>query len=204
MALDLTFITPRLAVGGRVAPEDLPALVALGIRHVVDVRVEMVDDEALLLSHGITLLHLPTMDRAAVSQEMLDDGARWVAAQVSAGERVLVHCQHGIGRSALVALCALVELGHAPAAALRLAKDARKVISPSPEQLEAFRERCRRRGVQAPELEELMSVAYRHLAGRTGTGGPQELPADGGAPERAGAGASRRKPAARRTRRSGR
>src|SRR3712207_2359338 len=77
MALDLTFVTPRLAVGGHVAVEDLPALAALGIRRVVDVRVEMVDDEALLLSHGIALLHLPTLDRCAVSQEMLDEGARW-------------------------------------------------------------------------------------------------------------------------------
>jgi protein-tyrosine phosphatase len=173
VSLDLSFVAPGLAVGARVDPEDLPELAGMGILRVVDVRVEATPDERLMLRHGITLLHLPTQDRCAVSQTMLDEAARWSSNQLLAGEQVLVHCQHGIGRSALVALSVMVSMGYAPMAALQQAKDAREMISPSPEQLEAFREFCRRHDAAVPSLESLMIVAYRHLtAGAVGTGGP--------------------------------
>ena len=58
-------------------------------------------------------------------------------------------------------------------AALQQAKDAREALAPNPEQLEAFREFCRRHDAAVPSLESLTIVAYRHLAaGTTGTGGP--------------------------------
>ena len=62
-----------------------------------------------------------------------------VRARSTRGERVLIHCQYGIGRSALLALCVLVARG---ARAARGASRARRTrgpwSSPSPEQLEAF------------------------------------------------------------------
>jgi protein-tyrosine phosphatase len=147
-----------------------------GISRVVDVRVEACDDEAILTRHGIQLLHLPTEDTRAVSQRMLRDGARFVSDALDLGERVLVHCQYGIGRSALVALCALVHRGVPPLVALEAAKRARPVISPSPDQLHAFRQfaawvkaerDCR---WEVPTLVQLGEIAWRHL--RRGDAGP--------------------------------
>lgn len=183
--LDLHFVAPGLAVGA-CYPMDLAARLAAdhGISRVVDVRVEACDDEAVLRRHGIQLLHLPTEDTRAVSQRMLRTGAAFVSDALDAGARVLVHCQYGIGRSALVALCALVHRGVPPLTALEAAKRARPVISPSPEQLHAFgrfaaRVRAERgAGWDVPSLAELGEIAWRHL--RREDGGPSEEAARAG------------------------
>jgi len=168
--LNLSWVTPALAVGGRYPMEEAARLAReLSIRRVVDVRVETVDDEAVLRAHGITLLHLPTLDRCAISLSQLHEGVRWVNRQLDEGHRVYIHCEHGVGRSALLTCCVLVSRGCAPLEALELAKQARPVVSPSPEQLEAFIAWTRewRDGNAArwspPSLEELMHIAYRHL-----------------------------------------
>jgi predicted protein tyrosine phosphatase len=183
--LDLHFIAPGLAVGA-CYPMDAAARLAVdhGISRVVDVRVEACDDEVVLRRHGIQLLHLPTEDTRAVSQRMLRDGARFVSRALDAGERVLVHCQYGIGRGALVALCALVHRGAPPLVALEAAKRARPVISPSPAQLEALRlfaaqvQEERGYGWEVPSLVQLGDIAWRHL--RRGDAGPSEAEARAG------------------------
>ena len=170
--LDLDWVTAQLAVGGRFPVEATARLAReLGITRVVDVRGECCDDEEILRRHGIVLLSLPTQDRCAVSQKMLDDGVAWVLAQLDAGHRVHIHCEYGIGRSALLALCVLVARGIAALEALRRVKQARWKVSPSPEQLGAFRTWVERHGVAAPALEALFEVAYAHLrTGQVGTG----------------------------------
>jgi predicted protein tyrosine phosphatase len=171
MRLNLDWVTPQLAVGGRL-PVAAAAHLAqrVGVTHVVDVRVEECDDEREFGAHAIGFLHLPTLDTRAVSQEMLDDGVVWVNGVIDAGARVLVHCEHGIGRSVLLALCVLVSRGDDPLAALERVKSARPVASPSPEQLGAFAEWARRfaarrgRPLNVPTFEALARIAYRDLA----------------------------------------
>ena len=168
--IDLHFVTPGLAVGARFPMEAAARLAREhGVARVIDVRVEACDDEQVLRVHGIRLLHLPTQDTCAVSQERLRHGVAFASEGLDRGERVLVHCQYGIGRSALLALCVLVARGDAPLPALERLKAARPVISPSPEQLEAliaFSARVRtERGARwmLPSLEDLGAVAWRHL-----------------------------------------
>jgi hypothetical protein len=176
---DLSFITQDLAVGASFHESALPWLVAQGITRVVDVRGEARDDAMLLGACGVELLHLPTRDRHAIDPGVLDRGTAWVLEQLGNGQRVLIHCQHGIGRSALLALCVLVAAGWPPLEALLAAKAAREVVSPSPQQLQAFVDFCRRwkhaapSSWEVPALQDLMVVAYRHLSGKTGTGGPE-------------------------------
>jgi rhodanese/phosphatase family protein len=168
--LNLDWVTPRLAVGGSFptsAAEHLARV--LGVRHVVDLRVEACDDERVLREHGIELLHLPTQDMCGVSLPMLDHGVAWVTGKLAAGAKVYVHCEYGIGRSALLALCVLVAEGRAPLDALAVAKRARRKLSPSPEQLEAFRSWLAARGdrtgerIAVPSFDALAAIAYSHL-----------------------------------------
>jgi predicted protein tyrosine phosphatase len=170
--LDLSFVAPGLAVGAAYPMHAAARLAAEhGIARVVDLRVEACDDERVLRTHGIRLLHLPTCDARAVSQQMLREGVEFVSEGLDGGERVLVHCQYGIGRSPLLALCTLVVRGDSPLAALERAKRARPLISPTPEQLEALRTFAAR--VQAergapwgvPSLPVLGRVAWSHLLG---------------------------------------
>jgi protein-tyrosine phosphatase len=135
----------------------------LEIGAVVDLRYEACDDAAVLREHGVVFLHLPTLDHHAVSQAMLDEGVAFAAEQFETGRRLLIHCEHGIGRSALLALCVLADRGMEPLEALKLAKSRRERVSPSPAQYEAWRAWLERRGLEAPTFEAFAEIAYRHL-----------------------------------------
>jgi predicted protein tyrosine phosphatase len=164
--LNMNWVTPELAVGGHFPVEAAEHLARqLGIRHVVDVRVEFRDDEHVLREHGITLLHLPTVDMRAVSQPMLREGVAWVRERLERGEKVFIHCQYGLGRSVLLVLCVLVAGGLAPLEAITLARSKRRRMFPNHEQLEAFRQFAREwKQAHAspwtvPGLEELLLIA---------------------------------------------
>jgi hypothetical protein len=165
---EFSWILDTLAVGGSF-PRGVAARLAreCGIGAVIDVRLEDSDHVEELAACGLAFLRLPTEDTCAVSQEMLDAGVAFARDAAGASGRLLIHCQHGIGRSALVALCVLVDRGYPPMRALALAKDARERISPSRPQFEAWAEWVARRAPQhpAPGYEEFARVAYRHLQG---------------------------------------
>ncbi len=168
---NFSWITDHLAVGGSFPAERAPELAREHrIDAVVDLRVEACDDEHILREHGITLLHLPTEDTFGVDARHLDDGVRFAAQYLDAGRRVLIHCEHGIGRSATLALCVMVQRGWTPLAALERMKDRRALVSPSPAQFECWAAWLERhRAAQAvawtsPSFDEFQRVAYRHLA----------------------------------------
>jgi hypothetical protein len=163
---NLSWLAPDLAVGGRFPPGRAALLAARhGVGAVVDLRAEACDDPRELSACGLDFLHLPTPDHHAVDQAALDRGVAFAAAARRAGRRLLVHCEHGIGRSATLALCVLVDRGLAPVAALSLAKDARACVSPSPAQYQAWARWLARRAppVAAPDFAVFRAIAYRHL-----------------------------------------
>jgi hypothetical protein len=133
--LDLSWIGPQLAVGGRVRPRDIPKLQRVGITRVVDVRQEHRDDERALNAGGIQLLYLPTPDTYPLSMADLRRGALWINAQRQAGERVLIHCEHGVGRSVLLTAAALVCEGYTPNEAFTLIGNKRWQASPNRRQV---------------------------------------------------------------------
>ena len=162
---DLHWLTGQLAVGGCFPMDQAANLAELhGIRAVVDLRGEDCDDEKSLKAAGITLLHLPTPDLEPATLAMLDRGVAFVREHIDRGEKVLIHCQHGIGRSPLLALCVLVDLGWEPLDALALAKDKRAAVSPSRSQYEGWANWLVRHGKDAPDYHSFGCVAYRHLA----------------------------------------
>jgi len=169
---NLTWIVPHLAVGGSFPLTRAQHLSRrLEIRAVVDLRAEACDDEAGLRRHGIQMLHLPTEDHCALSQPMLDEGIAFAGAFLDREEGVLIHCEHGIGRSATLALCVLVSRGMEPLEALEIAKSRRPLVSPSPAQYEAWiawLSRWRASSGAAweePSFDAFKAIAYRHLPG---------------------------------------
>jgi protein-tyrosine phosphatase len=164
---NFSWIEPDLAVGGRFPAEQATVLAAThGLGAVIDLRSEACDDAAELAGCGLRFLHLPTEDLQGVSQAMLDLGVAFAREMRAEGRRLLVHCEHGIGRSATLALCVLVDRGWAPMAALNLAKDARVQVSPSEAQYRAWVSWISRRDsrLTPPTYHEFGCVAYRHLA----------------------------------------
>jgi hypothetical protein len=165
MICDFNWITDSIAVGGFVARGGEAALARdHGVAAVIDCRQEACDDSAALAAAGIAFCHLPTEDLLGLAGSHLDAGVAFARAALARGDKLLIHCQHGIGRSALLALCVLVDSGMAPAEALALAKDRRWQISPSQHQYEAWVRWLSANGhPAAPSYHEFGCVAYRHL-----------------------------------------
>jgi hypothetical protein len=162
---DLHWLTEQLAVGGCFPIERAAELrEQYGIGAVVDLRGEDRDDERRLRDAGIAFLHLPTPDLEPASLDMLERGVAFVRERMSSGDKVLIHCQHGVGRSALLALCVLVDHGWAPLDALGHAKDRRAAVSPSRSQFDGWAAWLKARGVAPPDYHSFGCIAYRHLA----------------------------------------
>lgn len=162
---DFHWLTEELALGGCFPGQRTEELARNhGIGAVIDLRGEDCDDERCLRRHGVRFLHLPTPDLEPASAEMLDRGVRFAREQMQQGRKVLIHCQHGIGRSALLALCVLVDQGWEPLQALNHAKDVRAAVSPSRAQYQGWAQWLASRGKAAPDYHTFGCIAYRHLA----------------------------------------
>jgi protein-tyrosine phosphatase len=138
--LNMSWITTHLAVGGRVHPEDIKALAASGVTHVVDTRAEYCDDAEALAKEHIELLYLPTADTKPLTIEQMFEGAQWVQERMKQGGRVLIHCEHGVGRSALLTCAVLVYNGMHAQEALQLVQQKRWQAAPNHRQVTRLRE----------------------------------------------------------------
>ena len=162
---DFHWLTDSLAIGGSFACEHADRLARdHGIGAAIDLRSEDCDDEQQLRAAGIAFLHLPTPDLAPASLAMLDRGVAFAREHIDGGAKVLIHCQHGIGRSALLALCVLVDLGFEPLEALAHAKNCRSAVSPSYDQYRGWAKWLEQHGRAAPDYHSFGCIAYRHLA----------------------------------------
>ena len=138
--LDVSWVRSDLAVGGKVDPLNFARLRIMGIESVVDLRAEDSDDPELLAAAGIRFLHLPMPDCEPLTQRQMGDGSAWVASERRAGRKVLLHCQHGIGRSVMLATAVLMHDGIGPTVALDQIRDRRPNAAPNPLQLAAIYE----------------------------------------------------------------
>jgi protein-tyrosine phosphatase len=138
--LNMSWITTHLAVGGRVHPEDIKALAAAGVTHVVDTRSEYCDDAQALAKEQIELLHLPTADTRPLTIEQMLEGAQWVSERMEQGGRVLIHCEHGVGRSVLLTSAVLVYNGMHALDALQLVQQKRWQAALNHRQVRRLRE----------------------------------------------------------------
>ena len=138
--LNLSWITTHLAVGGRLRPENIKALARAGLTHVVDTRSEYCDDAQALAKEQIELLHLPTADTRPLTIEQMLQGAQWVQERMEQGGRVLIHCEHGVGRSVLLTCAVLVYDGMHAQDALQLVQQKRWQASPNHRQVRRLRE----------------------------------------------------------------
>jgi len=133
--MNLSWITPSLAVGGAIHTRDISRLRQIGITAVVDCREEASDDELAMARNGVEFLRLPTPDAHTLTQESLDRGVAWVRERMVQGGRVYVHCSHGVGRAPELGACVLVADGFLPGRALELVRARRWQALPNEEQV---------------------------------------------------------------------
>ncbi len=138
--LNMSWVNANLAVGGRVRPEDIHTLSLSGITHVIDTRSEYHDDEEALAQENIKLLYLPTPDTYPLTIEQLAQGAKWANEYMKDGGRVLIHCEHGVGRSVLLTCATLMYDGMSARDALTLVQQKRWQAAPNERQVSRLKE----------------------------------------------------------------
>jgi len=74
---------------------------------------------------GMRVLHLPIPDQGVPTLAQAQTAVTYLLDAVDRGERVVVQCMGGLGRTGLIAACALVRRGHAPEQAIALVRAAR-------------------------------------------------------------------------------
>lgn len=138
--LNMSWVTDSLSVGGRVHPQDIGALARAGVTHVIDTRAEYCDDAQAMAKEQIELLYLPTLDTYPLTAEQLMQGAAWASERIQRGGRVLIHCEHGVGRSVLLTCAVLVYDGMHASDALALVQKRRWQAAPNHRQIARLRE----------------------------------------------------------------
>ena len=139
----------RMAIMARPRPDDW-----------LDVDVSLLEPEevselglqreaALCRTHGIEFLSFPIADRGVPELPDAIKIASCIAAGIADGRSIAIHCRAGIGRSSIVAACAMICSGIEAGDALTLLKEARGLSVPDTEEqrdwIFAFGETCQHR-----------------------------------------------------------
>jgi predicted protein tyrosine phosphatase len=129
------FVTPQLAVGGDldssllVALRQLDELVAAGVTHIVDVRIEASDADLVArrwphvryLHHGIDDMG------QRVPAEWFEETAGFALDAIAEGGVVLTHCHMGVNRGPSLGYAVLLGLGWDPVEALAAIRTVRPI-----------------------------------------------------------------------------
>ena len=124
-------ITDDLFIGTTPSAEDYNHLRGLGVRLVINMRVEYrprKDPHPTPLE----LLWLPTFDSPLVPIPMraLHRGAKTALAAIQNGGKVYAHCAGGVHRGVTMGACILIAQGYTPQAAMELIKAKRLLADP--------------------------------------------------------------------------
>jgi len=138
--LNMSWVTTNLAVGGRIRPGDIPAVARVGVTHVIDTRSEHSDDVQAMAKEHIQLLYLPTRDTYPLTTEQMMQGAQWAQKAMEQNGHVLIHCEHGVGRSVQLTCAVLIYAGMHALDAVQLVQQKRWQAAPNHRQIVYLRE----------------------------------------------------------------
>ena len=109
--VDVSWVTPQIAVGRAFLDEDVYCLKNLGIDAIVDVRSEYCDNKELIEKLGLEFLHVDIDDGYIPSLEQLRKIFNFVEPLLDRKKKIFIHCQNGYGRSPLVVAAILAKRG---------------------------------------------------------------------------------------------
>jgi protein-tyrosine phosphatase len=111
--MDMTWITPRIAVGGGIwNAENMSEVARRGVTHIIDMQIEF-DDSALARPHGIEVLwNAVDDDFQRKPPEIFQRGVEFAQAALDEAEsKLFIHCAAGVHRAPMMALALLCSMG---------------------------------------------------------------------------------------------
>ncbi len=132
-----SLITPQLYLGGQYGFHAISALKQLGVTGIVNMRIHSIHRDKAI--EGIKILHLPTPDRKAPTQQQLQEGVAFIKNEIDHGGKVYIHCKYGEGRGPTMVIAYLISTGLLLDDAIAQVKLVRPFINPRSEQLAALK-----------------------------------------------------------------
>jgi protein-tyrosine phosphatase len=130
VAIDITWVTDRIAVGGGIwVQEKMDELARMGVTHVIDMQIEF-DDTPLGESAGVEVLWNPVDDDfEPKSPDIFDRGVKFALTALERPEaKVFIHCAAGVHRAPMMGLAVLRALGHELSDAKQMIQTKRYVV----------------------------------------------------------------------------
>lgn len=128
--MDLTWVTPRIAVGGGIWTDaNMAKVAAAGVTHVIDMQLEF-DDTPLAGPYGIEVFwNQVDDDFQPKPAEVFQPGIEFaLAALESLENKLLIHCAAGVHRAPMMALALLRAQGWDLQEAMELMEERRPVV----------------------------------------------------------------------------
>jgi len=122
----LTWVTPQLGVGhAPLSYADLDAIRKEGVDAIVNLCGEYCDLHEIQQNSGFDVYYLPIPDECAPDMKEMEDAIAWLEARIIRGQKVLVHCRFGVGRTGTFVTAYLLKKGLDMDAASKLLKNTR-------------------------------------------------------------------------------
>lgn len=128
--MDMTWITPRIAVGGGIWTEDqMDELVRMGVTHIIDMQIEF-DDTDLARPFGVKVLWNPVDDDFQPKPpEVFRKGVEFaIGALDEPGTKLYIHCAAGVHRAPMMTLAVMRSLGYTLDEAVAMIESKRHVV----------------------------------------------------------------------------
>ncbi len=128
--MDMTWITPRIAVGGGIWTEDqMDELSRMGVTHIIDMQIEF-DDTDLARPFGVKVLWNPVDDDFLPKPpEVFRKGVEFaIEALDQPDTKLYVHCAAGVHRAPMMTLAVLRSLGYNLDEAIEMIETRRHVV----------------------------------------------------------------------------
>ena len=128
--MDMTWVMPRIAVGGGIWTEDkMIEVVRVGVTHIIDMQIEF-DDTHLAEPYSVKVLWNPTDDDFRPKPpELFQRGVEFaLSALDDADARVFIHCAAGVHRAPMMTLALLRTLGFSLQDAMDMIQSRRNVV----------------------------------------------------------------------------
>ena len=128
--MDLTWVTPQIAVGGGIWTDaNMAKVAAAGVTHIIDMQVEF-DDTPLAEPYGIEVFWNPVDDdfQPKPAEVFLSATEFALTAVENAEHRLLVHCAAGVHRAPMMTLALLRVQGWDLHEAMGLIEERRPVV----------------------------------------------------------------------------